>query len=70
MYTEHRLVQEGLPENSVANLHGITVVRVRLKPDKRKISYIATNYENTMCKDKNCHEITSFFLSVHRSALV
>ena len=31
MCTGHRLVPEGLPENSVANLHGIAVVRVRLK---------------------------------------
>ena len=31
MCTERRLVPEGLPENSAANLHGIVVVRVRLK---------------------------------------
>ena len=29
--TKHQLVPEGLPENSAANLHGIAVVRVRLK---------------------------------------
>ena len=38
--TEHRLVSEGLPENSVANLHGITVVRVRLKPDNASLQIV------------------------------
>ena len=56
MCTERRLVPEGLPENSVANLHGIVVVRVRLRStklmqiDKRKFSCIAANYKNTMYK--------------------
>ena len=31
MCTEHRLVPEGLPENSAANLHGIDVVRDCIK---------------------------------------
>ena len=31
MCTEQRLIPQGLPENSAANLHGIAVFRVRHK---------------------------------------
>ena len=58
MRTEHRLVPEGLQENSAAYLYGITVVSVSLNSDKRKISCIAANYKNYVRIDKKCHEIT------------
>ena len=81
MCTEHRLVPEGLSENSAANLHGIAVVHVRLKSrlksrDKCNLTkeiflasrpIIRYNVQNYVRIDKKCHEITCFFVSAQIS---